>query len=234
MTLRCLAHIHTRFSFDSWLSPGRILSRARESQIDVLVVTDHNTLAGSLELTRLAQGNPRFVIVAGEYQTEKGDIIGLFLKNEVRSRVSQEVIQQIKAQGGLVLLPHPYKGHRLDDALLAEVDLVETFNARCSAQDNARARELAETLNKPTLAGCDAHCGPELRAVVNEFEVARVETENDVRRALLHAPRSIRTQEISSIYQPYSQMIKAYKTRNPHLFFSQAKRVFYQATWGRL
>lgn len=228
MTLRCLAHIHTRFSFDSWLSPKRILARARQGQIDVLIVTDHNTIKGSVEVARLAQGNPKFVIVAGEYQTEKGDIIGLFLKSEINSRRSHEVIQQIKAQGGLVLLPHPYKGHKLDDALLSEVDLVETFNARCSSQDNASAQELAESLNKPVLAGCDAHCGPELGAVVNEFEVARAETENDVRCALLEAPRSIRTQDVSKLYQPYSQMIKAYKTKNPRLFLSQAKRMVSQ------
>jgi len=225
MTLRCLAHIHTRFSFDSCLSPKRILSSARNRQIDVLIITDHNTLRGSLEVLRIADGNPRFVIVAGEYQTEKGDIIGLFLRDEITSRRSREVIGQIKGQGGLVLLPHPYKGHKLDDELLAEVDLIETFNARCSAEQNQKALTLAGDLRKPTLAGCDAHCAPELRSVTNVLDVAYADTLTSVREALLMAPRSIQTQKTSSIYQPFSQMIKAYKTRDVRLFLYQAKRM---------
>ena len=225
MILRCLAHVHTHFSFDSRLTAKRILARARQHSIDILIVTDHNTVNGSLELARLARGNPRFVIVAGEFQTEKGDIIGLFLRNEITSRSAQEVTRQIKAQGGLVLLPHPYKAHRLDDALLAEVDLIETFNARCSAKQNAEAERLAIRLNKAALAGCDAHCGPELNAVVNEFEAAKAETEDDLRHVLLCAARSFHSRSVSRIYQPYSQMIKAYKTKDIRLFLYQAKRV---------
>ena len=81
MKLRCLFHVHTKFSFDSWLSPREIVSRARDAQIDVLMVTDHNSVRGSVEVARLARGNPKYVIVGGEYKTEKGDIIGLFFHN---------------------------------------------------------------------------------------------------------------------------------------------------------
>lgn len=225
MTLRCLAHIHTKFSFDSWLSPGNILTRARQRKVDVLIVTDHNSIRGSVEVLRLAQGWPKFVIVAGEYQTEKGDIIGLFLKQEIESRRSQEVICEIKKQGGLVLLPHPYKGHTLDDGLLAGVDLVETFNARCSTLDNTRAENLARSLGKPGIAGCDAHCAPELQAVINEFEGAKPDNERELRATLLAAPRQIQTRKVSRIYQPYSQMIKAYKLKDPRLFVYQVKRM---------
>jgi predicted metal-dependent phosphoesterase TrpH len=225
MSFRCLAHIHTKFSFDSWLAPREILMRARQSRADVLIVTDHNSIRGSVELNRLAQGNPRFVIVAGEYQTEKGDIIGLFLKREIEARRSRDVIEQIKEQGGLVLLPHPYKAHKLDDSLLAAVDLVETFNARCSPTENARAEELARSLKKPGLAGCDAHCSPELQAVANEFDAAEPEDEEELRRSLLSAPRRFLTRKVSRVYQPYSQMIKAYKTRDIRLFLYQMKRL---------
>jgi len=231
MALRCLAHIHTRFSFDSWLSPHKILARARRSGADVLIVTDHNTILGSAEVHRLAQGNPRFTVIAAEYKTEKGDVIGLFLKAEITARQSGEVMDEIHKQGGLVLLPHPYKGHKLDDELLAKVDLIETFNARCSSEENAKAEELSRTLNKPGLAGCDAHCAPELQAVVNEFEAVAA-TEHDLRRSLLTSPRRIQIQPVSRIYQPYSQMIKACKTRDARLFLSQIKRMAFLVTEG--
>ena len=224
MPLRCLFHLHTKFSFDSYVSPSKIIAHARENQVDVLVVTDHNTLRGALEVSKLAGGKPPYVIIAGEYKTEKGDIIGMFLKEEIQSRESNEVIREIKRQGGLAVLPHPYKGHRLDEILLSQMDLIETFNARCSAADNVLSDELAQRLGKPPLAGCDAHCAAELNAAVIEFAVEPPSNATELRNVFLIAPRSIETRPVSKIYQVYSQMIKAGKTRDIMLFLYQVKR----------
>lgn len=225
MPFRCLFHVHTRCSFDSILSPRRIVGRAREMDVEVLIVTDHNTIQGSLDVQIFAAGKPRIVVTAAEYHSEKGDIIGLFLKEEIRSRRSQEIVRQIHDQGGLVILPHPYKGHVLDDELLAGVDLIESYNGRCSEVDNARADRLAQQLNRPFLAGGDAHCSLELDAAVNEFMVDAPRSESEFREHLLNASRGISTRRASPICRPYSQMIKAIKTRNPKLFAYQAKRM---------
>lgn len=225
MTLRCLFHLHTRHSFDSMMRPARIVEMARSMSVDVLIVTDHDTVRGSEEAALLASGNPRFVIRAAEYKTEIGDVIGLFLKKEVRSRKSMEVVQEIHEQGGLAALPHPYKGHRLSDQLVREVDLIESYNGRCSPVQNRSAAELARNLNKPDIAGCDAHCYGELKAAINEFETGQVASEADVATALLSAPRIAITAPVSRAYEPCSQMIKAFKTRNPWLFAYQAKRL---------
>src|SRR5215467_7154838 len=162
MSYRCLFHVHTASSFDSLLSPAKIVTRAREMDVHVLIVTDHNTIQGALNVQALVNGHPPLVIIAAEYQSEKGDIIGLFLTEEVRSRHSEQIIRQIHAQGGLVVLPHPYKGHALDEALLAGVDLIETHNARCPDRDNSQSGELARQWNRPFIAGADAHCSLEL------------------------------------------------------------------------
>jgi len=37
-----------------------------------------------------------------------GDIIGLFIEKEIKARSAMEVVREIKEQGGLVMLPHPY------------------------------------------------------------------------------------------------------------------------------
>jgi predicted metal-dependent phosphoesterase TrpH len=224
MPLRCLFHLHTKFSFDSCVSPRKIISHARDNKVDVLVVTDHNTLRGAREVSKLAGGKPPYVIIAGEYKTEKGDIIGMFLKEEIESRESNEVIREIKRQGGLAVLPHPYKGHRLDEILLSQMDLIETFNARCSASDNASSVELAQRLGKPSLAGCDAHCAAELNAAVLELAVESPLDRQGLQNAFLTAPRSVETRPVSKIYQVYSQMIKAVKTRDFLLFLYQVKR----------
>lgn len=225
MGFRCLFHLHTRHSFDSILSPAKILARAREMRVHVLIVTDHNTIQGSRSVHALSAGTPPMMIMAAEYQSEKGDIIGLFLKEEIRTRNSQEIIQQIHEQDGLVVLPHPYKAHKLDDELLAGVDLIESHNSRCSGAENARAGELARKLNRPVIGGADAHCLCELGAVLNEFSADVPKDATELRKCLLHAPRHILTERVSPLCLPYSQMVKAVKTKDPILFLSQAKRV---------
>jgi predicted metal-dependent phosphoesterase TrpH len=173
----------------------------------------------------LAEGNPQFVIRAGEYKTEKGDLIGLFLAEEIRSRNSNEVVHEIRAQGGLVVLPHPYKGHRLDDALLEQVDLVETFNGRCSSEQNESSRALARRLNKPEIAGSDAHCAAEICAAFTEFEVDHQVGESDLPAIIRTAQRKFLVAPVSRIYQPYSGLIKACRTFDVRLFGYQLKRM---------
>ncbi len=225
MGFRCLFHLHTRHSFDSILSPAKILARAREMKVHVLIVTDHNTIQGSRSVHALAGRNSPMIITAAEYQSEKGDIIGLFLKEEIHTRNSREMVQQIHEQDGLVVLPHPYKANKIDDELLAGVDLVESYNSRCSSAENARAGELARKLDRPVIGGADAHCLNELGAVLNEFSADAPQDAVEFRKFLLHAPRRILTERVSPLCLPYSQIIKAVKTKDPILFFSQAKRV---------
>jgi predicted metal-dependent phosphoesterase TrpH len=201
-----------------------ILSIARCYRIDVLIVTDHDSLRGSQLVARLAHGNPKFVVIAGEYKSDKGDIIGLFLKDEVKSENSDEILREIRRQGGLTVLPHPYKGHKLDDPFLHQIDLIETYNGRCSEAQNQAAEQLSRQWGKPALAGCDAHFPVELKCAVTEFAAPSPKTEVELRDLLLHSPRSMRVRPVTRVYQPLSQMIKAVKTRDLYLFISQSKR----------
>lgn len=225
MPFRCLFHVHTRCSCDSLLSPKKIVASAREMGVTVLIVTDHDTIQGSLEVRAIAGGNPPVVITAAEYRSEKGDIIGLFLKEEIRSRQSAEIIRQIHEQGGIAVLPHPYKAHMLDDELLANVDLIESYNSRCSDHHNVEAEKLRVQWRRPVFAGADAHSANELGAAVNEFMADPPQNESEFRKQLLHVPRRIATKRTSSVYRPYSQMIKAVRTGDPRLFLYQAKRL---------
>jgi predicted metal-dependent phosphoesterase TrpH len=225
MDFRCLFHVHTRHSFDSLLSPSTILAKAHELQIGALIVTDHDTLDGSLETKRLSQDSPALVVVAAEYKSEKGDIIGLFLKEEIRSRDSNVIVQEIHKQGGLVVLPHPFKAHKLDEPLLSSVDIIETHNSRCFPEENRLALQLAQERKLPGIAGADAHCAAELGTAINEYSVDQPKNEDELRSLLLSAPRRALAAKSSPLFRPYSQMIKAVKTKNPGLFLYQAKRL---------
>lgn len=225
MKLRCLFHIHTRRSLDCLLAPAKVVGRARAAGAQILIVTDHESIRGSEDVRQLAKGNPQFVIKAGEYKTEKGDIIALFLKENIRSRNSNQVLREIREQRGLAVLPHPYKGHTLDDELLDQIDLIETFNARCTAAQNDLAKSLARSLGKPEIVGCDAHSSSEMITAMNEFWVDRQIEESNLPELLRAAPRTFHTERVSKIYQPYSGMVKACRTLDLISFGYQLKRM---------
>jgi hypothetical protein len=225
MPFRCLFHVHTRHSFDSLLSARTIVKAARQLGVQALIVTDHNTIRGSLDAQVIAAGDPPLVITAAEYQSEKGDIIGLFLHEEIHTRRASEIVQDIHAQGGLVVLPHPYKGHLLDDELLASVDIIETYNGRCSEADNQKAQVLAQRWNVAGIAGADAHCSLELQLVINEFSGDCPCDAAQFRDCLLQVSRVRETRRTPAACRPYSQIVKALKTKDLRLFLYQVKRL---------
>jgi predicted metal-dependent phosphoesterase TrpH len=155
-------HLHTWGSWDSLSDPERVLARARARGVERIAITDHDRLHVALEM---AARHPEAVIPGEEVRTAEGiDLIGLYLAEEIpRGTPMLETCREIRAQGGIVYLPHPYaagKGGsgRHAEALAPEVDVVEGWNARLrSRRANDRAVELAARHGKPVGAGSDAH-----------------------------------------------------------------------------
>jgi predicted metal-dependent phosphoesterase TrpH len=141
----------------------QIIERCLELGINCIAVADHNTIAGALKLRVIA---PFKVIVAEEVLTPVGEIMGLFLSEEVPKGLSpQETISRIRSQGGLVAVPHPF-GRSLpwntnvltSTEVLSQVNIIETFNSRTPFSNSiARARKLAKEQGKVASAGSDAH-----------------------------------------------------------------------------
>jgi predicted metal-dependent phosphoesterase TrpH len=137
-----------------------------ETGIDVLCLTDHNTVNGALELASSGMLGCR-VVVGEELRTASGEIIGLFLTERLPFGLSPpDAVSRIRDQGGLVYIPHPFDPVRHclnEDALygLARdggIDAVEVFNAKTSLQSlNRRAAEFAAEFGLPGGAGSDAH-----------------------------------------------------------------------------
>jgi predicted metal-dependent phosphoesterase TrpH len=160
--LRLDLHLHTHGSWDSLSDPEAVLARARSRGVGRIAITDHNRLHVALEM---AARHPDAVIPGEEVKTAEGiDVIGLYLHEEIpRGTPMLETCRRIRAQGGIVYLPHPYaagKGGsgRYAEALAPEVDVVEVFNARLrSRRANRRAAELAGRTGRLSGAGSDAH-----------------------------------------------------------------------------
>ncbi len=161
--LRADLHIHTEYSMDCDTPLERIVARCQKLGINCIAVADHGTVEGALRMQELA---PFPVVVAEEILTPQGEIMGVFLKETIPSGITiPQAISRIRAQGGLVCLPHPFdtlRRLRLSeeelDSLAAEVDIVEVFNARSHAPVcNERAAAFAERHGLARSAGSDAH-----------------------------------------------------------------------------
>lgn len=162
-TWRVELHCHSFYSADCAMTFDDLIRVAGRRRLDCLALTDHNRLAGALELRRVAP----FPVIAGqEIRTSEGEIIGLFLREEVPRRLTpEETIARIRQQGGVVYVPHPFdsfRGSRLAPAALArivdQVDVLEVWNGRALwPLDNLRAARFAARHGLRQAAASDAH-----------------------------------------------------------------------------
>lgn len=165
--LRMDMHLHTHVSWDCLNDPERILAAARARGLDRLVVTDHNEVRGA---QRLQQLDPERVLVGEEVKTREGaDLIGILLTEKIPAGTpALETCERIRAQGGVVYVPHPFDLHRsgagdLLDRLEELIDVVEVHNSRSWTRAvNRRAEEWATAHGKLHGAGSDAHTIAEL------------------------------------------------------------------------
>lgn len=215
-------HVHTHFSYDSFMKPEKILSVAKQRGLDGIVICDHNTVQGALEVQRMNRDNDFTVIVGAEIATNVGDVTGIFLSEEIESRNFTEVVQKIKKQGGKVILNHPYKGHDLSQINFSLIDFIEGYNARLSEADNRKAVELARKYSIPLIAGSDAHLYAEIgnaKTYIANWETLQIEKTEYKKSPFL--------------YITLSQYIKAIKKKNIRIFIS-ATALYLKHCWKKL
>lgn len=169
-------HSHTMWSGDCTTTPEELEEAIVDAGIDVLCITDHSTINGAREL---ADRLPCRVIVGEELRTGAGEVIGLFLTERLPFGISHvEAAERIRAQSGLVYIPHPFDPtrHCIREEALGElldaglVDGLEVFNAKTSLQSlNGRAAEVARARGLPGGAGSDAHVPEALGAAYLEM-----------------------------------------------------------------
>jgi hypothetical protein len=160
-------HMHTDHSYDCATPVEVLLAEARSRGLGAIAVTDHNEVSGALEAQAKADGIDGIkVIVAEEVKTaDQGEVIGLFIEKKIpRGMTLQETIDEIKRQGGLVYVPHPFdRMHSVPDyehllGVLDDVDAIEVFNPRVAISEfNEEALRFALKYRIPAGAGSDAH-----------------------------------------------------------------------------
>jgi len=150
------------------MSLERIIERCLKLGINCVAIADHGTAAGGLKMKEIA---PFKVIVAEEILTTIGEIMGLFLTEDIPGGLSpEETIKRIKAQGGLVCLPHPldrFRGiarhHQEIEKVIADIDVIEAFNSRVFFKSyNKKADLFAREHGLARSAGSDSHIPHEI------------------------------------------------------------------------
>jgi predicted metal-dependent phosphoesterase TrpH len=163
--MTCDLHMHTEHSHDCSVPVSALLDQAEAIGLGAVAITDHNTFAGAREALELAKGRRIRVIPGEEVKTTAGEVIGLFLQEEIPRGMSMaDTIAAIRDQGGVVYLPHPFdRLHSIPDARtlhahLADIDVFEVYNAKLLLEGfNDEALRFARRYNLTMGAGSDAH-----------------------------------------------------------------------------
>ena len=167
-------HMHTDHSHDCATPVEVLLATAAEQGLGAIAVTDHNEISGALDAREKATGGTVKVIVGEEVKTaEEGEVIGLFIERKIpRGLTLAETIAEIRAQGGLVYVPHPFdRLHAVPDyehllRVVDDVDVIEVFNPRVALQAfNDEAARFAAKYRIVPAAGSDAHVSQGLGSV---------------------------------------------------------------------
>jgi len=188
-------HVHTRYSGltrvyflrfpDSISHPSEIVKMAERRELDVLCVTDHNSIRGAVEARKSATS---VEIVAGsEIATLDGDLLGIFLTEDIpKGLTAEETIDKIHEQGGLAIAPHPFSSQAFSLGLkIAELKLdgVELFNAaHRDGYTNDAAQIIAKNLDVAFVGGSDAHAANMVGNAYTQFDGKSAE---DLRKAIL-------------------------------------------------
>lgn len=167
-------HVHTIYSGDSFITPEIALKYAKIKKLDGFAITDHDTLKAYNILKKKNHNNELIIIPGMEIKTHIGEVIGLFINEEINIRDNNfvSIVEKIKENNGLVVIPHPFdflRDNRLKINLLSDnmikkyIDGIEIINSRIifkrcinKARKFNRKYQLFET------GGSDAHSNEEI------------------------------------------------------------------------
>ena len=195
--MRIETHVHTKYSNDSIQCFWLLYLKCKIKKIDVIAITEHNNVDGGLAFQKFCQKRcgKLQVIVGEEIFTDSGEIIGLFLKQNVMpGQTVENTIIEIKRQGGLVYVPHPYDLKRnktvLKEKYIAEfkdsIDCIEIHNGRNISQEyDAMQKKISEKYGISAVIGSDAHTTLEVGRNYMECEYHRkILNSNDFKKCI--------------------------------------------------
>ena len=174
MSLKAELHCHNVFSngnvgalepiYDCNVTISKQLEQAHVAGLDVLFVTNHNTIDGFKQMLEYKKNHQKFdalnVYPAEEVTTNNESHVLIYgLDHSIKSGLSlHEVLDEAKKQDAVTIAPHPFS---LLDALREDstyCDLFEVFNSsNVDVYSNLKAKNFAKEKGLHVVAGSDSH-----------------------------------------------------------------------------
>jgi predicted metal-dependent phosphoesterase TrpH len=234
-------HCHTSYSMDGIMTFASLTRTAARVGLDAVAITDHDTIEGAKEFRRMAQsGSHPLQVIVGEERTlaDGSHLIGLFIEQAIESTTLEDAIREVEEQGGLCLIPHPFR--RKDGLLRHGLEPLrqfkdrtagfELFSAKCSSAENRMAAELLTRCELAPFGGSDAHYECDLGECVNEIAQngdlrSSVQQMFERRAAFRIMGKPQREQEPERSYAPLYYRVKKY-IRLPKLMVPAARQCY--------
>ena len=207
-------HNHTHYSSCSNLKPEILLKVIKKKGMNGIAITDHDTTKGALEVKKLNKDKDFEVIVGEEVSTNYGDVLTYYLNKEIKSKDFFTVVDEVKKQAGLIIIPHPFRKslnptHKFGypiSKIKNKIDAIECFNARMLPGNNEKAQRLSKKLNIAGTGGSDAHF---------RFEIGRAYTifDGTLRKALKEKKTKY---EGTILYGPFGGLLSFLRNRFYH------------------
>ena len=245
MSLKAELHCHNVFSngnvgalepiYDCNVTISNQLEQAYVIGLDVLFVTNHNTIDGYKQMLEYKKNHQKFdalnVYPAEEVTTNNESHVLIYgLDHSIKSGLSlHEVLDEAKKQDAVTIAPHPFS---LLDALREDstyCDLFEVFNSsNVDVYSNLKAKNFANEQGLHMVAGSDSHVqstiGRSTNLIHSENQLDNVIT------AMKHHEISI---EKTAYVQPKEALEHIrYKIENSAFFIDKYTSQFYpRALW---
>jgi predicted metal-dependent phosphoesterase TrpH len=183
-------HIHTNYSYDGTASVGDVLRRAKQVGLDVIAITDHDEIAGTLEAMSLAPHYGIEVIPGIEITTAEGDLLAFFITQKVDAGLSMvDTILKVRELGGVCVVAHPMARVGMNSAsadtilqALKNPEVAETLigieiynGTSIDRMSNHYARILSMRLKIANTGSSDAHVIDTIGFGATEFEGSSAE-----------------------------------------------------------
>ena len=212
MEIKLDLHVHSHLSPDGRMSPEEIAAAAKKAGLQAVAICDHERVwQGARECDGI------LLIPGGEFSTEHGHLLGLFLSSPIEKGSFAETAAAIRAQGGIPVLAHPFQKRRAAESLAPLAPALtgaEVFNSRADRKNpraNEEAAAFAESFGLLPFAGSDAHVAQEVGNAFIRLEVSAL-TEEEIKAALLQGKGRFTGKSSPHIHVARSQWTKLRKT----------------------
>ena len=211
------------------------LEQAHLAGLDVLFVTNHNTIDGYRQIVEYKKNHQKFdtlsVYPAEEVTTDNESHVLVYgIDHSIKSGLSlHEILDEAKKQDAVTIAPHPFS---LMDALREDstyCDLFEVFNSsNVDVYSNLRAKKFAKKKSLHLVAGSDSHVQSTIGRSTN-----LIYSENKLDSVIAAMKHRKITIENTGYVQPKEALEHIrYKIQNSAFFIDKYTAQFYPRALG--